>query len=52
MEIRTRIIKGSFIELKTDQQETNCFDKKEALEIIEHLLDVINDLSYFIDDKN
>ena len=51
MEINTRIVRGSFIELKSDQQETNCFDAKESQEVIDHLKEVIEDLEYFIEDK-
>lgn len=50
MKIETRIVRGSFIELKSDRQETNCFDKDEALDVLNHLLDVVDDLRYFIED--
>ena len=51
MEIKTRIVRGSFIELKTDQQETNCFSVEEAVDVVNHLQDVIDDLKWFIEDK-
>ena len=50
MIIETRVVRGSFIELKTDQQEINCFDKNEALDVLNRLLDVVEDLKYFIED--
>lgn len=51
MEIKTRQVRGSFIELKADQQETNCFSKEEAVDAMNHLLDVVDELKWFIEDK-
>ncbi len=51
MIIQTRNAGGSFLELKTDQQETNCFSKEEAEDVLFHLLDVVDELKRYIEEK-
>ena len=51
MKIEIRNSGGTFIELKTEQQETNCFNTEEAQDVMFHLLDVVDELKRFIEEK-
>lgn len=50
MELQTRN-GNSLFELKTSQQETTVFEAEEAQDIIYHLLEVVEELRCFIDNK-
>ena len=51
MIIKIRNSGGSFMELKTDEQITNCFTKEEATDVLYHLLDIVDEVKRFIEEK-
>tara|TARA_R110000782_G_scaffold129795_1_gene221425 strand:+ start:163 stop:321 length:159 start_codon:yes stop_codon:yes gene_type:complete len=48
--LKTRRYINSFIEVKTDELETTVYNKTQAEELRQNLLETIEDLSSFIED--
>ena len=50
MEIETRRYINSFIEIKVDEIETTCYDKKQAEEQLQEFKKVVQELELFIEE--
>lgn len=49
MNLKTRNYINSFIEIKTDEVKTTCYNKEQAEDVLNNLLDVVDDLRDFIE---
>lgn len=50
--VETRRYHNSFIEVKTDEIITTCYNKEQAQDTIYNLLDVIKELEEFMEDAD
>ena len=50
--LKTRRYINSFIEVKTDELETTVYNKTQAEELKQNLLETIEDLDSFIEDQH
>tara|TARA_R110000737_G_scaffold350568_1_gene389947 strand:- start:65 stop:226 length:162 start_codon:yes stop_codon:yes gene_type:complete len=49
MNLKTRNYINSFIEIKVDEIETTCYNKTQAEELKQTLLEAVEDLEVFIE---
>jgi len=48
--LKTRIYLNSFVEIKTDELETTCYNKEQAEDLLYNLLETVDELKKFIED--